>query len=238
VVCGAAESSLHPTVASAFENARALAADWADPAEASRPFDVRRNGFVLGEGAAVLVLERTEHATARGAAGYADLIGWGASTDAYHPIMPRPDGEGAADSMHLALDDAGLAPSDVDYVNAHGTGTRLGDLAETVALHAVFGGNQPAVSSIKGATGHLLGASGAVEAAVTALSIAHGALPPTLNLETPDPACELDHVQGTARLGPVRCALSNSFAFGGHNISLLFGPAHTGANRRPERGNR
>lgn len=238
VVCGGADASLHPTIAAAFTNARALAGGWDDPTEASRPFDLRRNGFVLGEGAAVLVLERTEHATARGACGYADLIGWGASTDAHHPTTPRPDGEGAMDSMRAALANAGAQPSDVDYVNAHGTGTKLGDLAETTSLHAVFGGRQPAVSSIKGATGHLLGASGAVEAAVTALSVAHGALPPTLNLETPDPACELDHVQGTARLGPVRCALSNSFAFGGHNISLLFGLAGTSAKRRPEDGNR
>ena len=237
VVCGGADASLHPTIAAAFTNARALATGWEDPTASSRPFDSRRNGFVLGEGAAVLVLERTEHAAARGASGYADLLGWGASTDAHHPTTPRPDGEGAMDSMRMALASAGVEPSDVDYVNVHGTGTKLGDVAETTALHAVFGDHQPAVSSIKGATGHLLGASGAVEAGVTALSIAHGALPPTLNLENPDPACELDHVRGTARRGPVRCALSNSFAFGGHNISLLFGPAHTGSTRRPERGN-
>jgi 3-oxoacyl-[acyl-carrier-protein] synthase II len=238
VVCGGADASLHPTIAAAFTNARALAGGWEDPAASSRPFDSRRNGFVLGEGAAVLVLERTEHANARGASGYADLIGWGASTDAYHPTAPRPDGDGAIDSMRAALASAGAQPSDVDYVNAHGTSTKLGDLAETIALHAVFGGHQPAVSSIKGATGHLLGASGAVEAGVTALAVAYGALPPTLNLDDPDPACELDHVRGTARPGPVRCALSNSFAFGGHNISLLFGPAGTGATRRTERVSR
>lgn len=237
VVCGGADAALHPTIAAAFNNARALAAGWDDPAAASRPFDSRRNGFVLGEGAGVFVLERTGHADARGASGYADLLGWGASTDAHHPTTPRPDGEGAMDAMRAALANAGAAPSDVDYVNAHGTGTKLGDIAETVALHAVFGGRQPAVSSIKGATGHLLGASGAAEAAATALSVAYGALPPTLNLDTPDPACELDHIRGSARLGPVRCALSNSFAFGGHNISLLFGPPTTGATRRPERGN-
>ncbi|HEV2343409.1 MAG TPA: beta-ketoacyl-[acyl-carrier-protein] synthase family protein [Actinocrinis sp.] len=225
VVCGAAESPLHPTIASAFDNARALSEGWDDPAAASRPFDRRRNGFVLGEGAAVLVVERAEHAAARGASGYADLLGWGASTDAYHPTAPRPDGEGAADCMRLALEDAGLEPSDVDYVNAHGTGTKLGDVAETVALHAVFGTRQPAVSSIKGATGHLLGASGALEAAATVLSVARGVLPPTVNLDDPDPACDLDHVRGSARPGPVRAALSNSFAFGGHNLSLLFGPA-------------
>ncbi len=234
VVCGGADAALHPTIAAAFTNARALASGWADPAEASRPFDRRRNGFVLGEGGAVLVLERARHADARGAAGYADLIGWGASTDAHHPTTPRPDGEGAIDSMRAALAGAGAHASEVDYVNAHGTGTKLGDLAETIALRAVFGDDGPAVSSIKGATGHLLGASGAAEAAATALSVAHGALPPTVNLDEPDPACALDHVRGTARRVTVRRALSNSFAFGGHNISLLFGPASTGATRRPE----
>jgi 3-oxoacyl-[acyl-carrier-protein] synthase II len=234
VVCGGAESPLHPTIAAAFSNARALAEGWPDPAAASRPFDRRRNGFVLGEGAAVLVVERTAHADARGAAGYADLIGWGASTDAHHPTAPRPDGEGAAGCMRGALDRAGLTPGDVDYVNAHGTGTKLGDLAETRALHTVFGPAGPAVSSVKGATGHLLGASGAVEAAVTALSVAREALPPTANLDTPDPACDLDHVRGRPRTGPVRVALSNSFAFGGHNISLLFGPAGTAVPRFPK----
>ena len=233
VVCGGTDAPLHPTVIAAFANARALAEDWADPAEASRPFDARRNGFVLGEGSGALVVERTEHADARGAAGYADLIGWGSSTDAHHPTTPRPDGEGAIDSMRSALARAGLAPDGVDYVNAHGTGTRIGDRAEAGALRAVFGPAGPAVSSIKGATGHLLGASGAVEAVATALSVARGVLPPTANLDTPDPECELDHVRGMARPALVRAALSNSFAFGGHNISLLFGPASTTAARFP-----
>jgi 3-oxoacyl-[acyl-carrier-protein] synthase II len=236
VVCGGADAPLHPTIAAAFTNARALARGWADPAAASRPFDARRNGFVLAEGGAVVVVESTRHADARGAAGYADLIGWGASTDAHHPTTPRPDGEGATDSMRKALACADVDPRDVDYVNAHGTGTKLGDVAEAVALRRIFGDGGPAVSSVKGATGHLLGASGAAEAAATALSVAYGALPPTLNLDTPDPACELDHVRGAARYQPVRCALSNSFAFGGHNISLLFGPAGTGATRRPAGG--
>ncbi|GHH75622.1 3-oxoacyl-[acyl-carrier-protein] synthase 2 [Kitasatospora indigofera] len=227
VVCGGSESSLHPTIAAAFTNARALAHGWEDPERSSRPFDGSRNGFVLGEGSAVLVLERTAHADARGAAGYADLIGWGASTDAHHPTMPRPDGEGAADSMRSALANAGLAPADIGYVNAHGTGTRLGDLAEATALRTVFGDDQPAVSSTKGSTGHLLGAAGAVEAAVTALAVARGLLPPTANLESPDPGCDLDHVRGRARAVPLRAALSNAFAFGGHNISLIFGPPST-----------
>ena len=237
VICGGADAPLHPTIAAAFDNARALAAGWDDPAAASRPFDSRRNGFVLGEGGAVLVVESTRHADARGAAGYADLIGWGGSTDAYHPTTPRPDGEGATDSMRAALANADVTAADVDYVNAHGTGTKRGDVAEASALRRVFGDDGPAVSSIKGSTGHLLGASGAAEAVATVLSVAHGALPPTLNLDSPDPACELNHVRGVARYQPVRCALSNSFAFGGHNISLLFGPAGTGATRRPEGGN-
>ena len=227
VVCGGSESSLHPTIAAAFTNARALAHGWEDPTRSSRPFDGSRNGFVLGEGSAVLVLERAAHADARGAAGYADLIGWGASTDAHHPTMPRPDGEGAADSMRSALANAGLAAADIGYVNAHGTGTRLGDVAETAALRAVFGDDQPAVSSTKGSTGHLLGAAGAVEAAVTVLAVARGLLPPTVNLDSPDPACDLDHVRGAARSAPVGAALSNAFAFGGHNLSLIFGPAST-----------
>ncbi|MFC1411619.1 beta-ketoacyl synthase [Streptacidiphilus sp. N1-12] len=231
VVCGGSESSLHPTIAAAFTNAHALAHGWSDPEQSSRPFDSRRNGFVLGEGSAVLVLERGAHADARGAAGYADLTGWGGSTDAHHPTMPRPDGEGAADSMRSALASAGLAPADIGYVNAHGTGTKLGDAAEAAALHTVFGTDQPAVSSTKGSTGHLLGAAGAVEAAVSVLAVARGVLPPTVNLDDPDPSCPLDHIRGAARTTPIRAALSNSFAFGGHNISLVFEPPSTRATR-------
>ncbi|MFI5529974.1 beta-ketoacyl-[acyl-carrier-protein] synthase family protein [Kitasatospora sp. NPDC051853] len=231
VVCGGTESSLHPTIAAAFTNARALAQGWEDPAQASRPFDRRRNGFVLGEGSGVLVLESAEHAAARGAAGYAELIGWGSSTDAHHPTMPRPDGEGAADAMRTALANAGLDASDIGYVNAHGTGTKIGDVAESAALNAVFGPDGPAVSSTKGATGHLLGAAGALEAIVSVLAVARGLLPPTLNLADPDPACALDHVRGAARPAELRYALSNAFAFGGHNTSLVFGPTPTGTTR-------
>ncbi|HEX5405125.1 MAG TPA: beta-ketoacyl-[acyl-carrier-protein] synthase family protein [Pseudonocardiaceae bacterium] len=225
VVCGAGEAPLHPTIAAAFTNARALARGWTDPTTASRPFDKGRNGFVLGEGGGVVVLERADFAQARGVTGYADVIGWGASTDAFHPTKPRPDGEGAIASMRMAIADADRKPSDVDYVNAHGTSTPLGDIAETAAIHAVFGEHGPAVSSIKALTGHLLGASGVVEAAATALSVHRGILPPTHNLDDPDPACALDHVRGTPRTGDVRVALSNTFAFGGHNITLLFGPS-------------
>lgn len=225
VVCGAGEAPLHPTIAAAFSNARALARGWTEATAASRPFDKARNGFVLGEGGGVFVVERAEHARARGVTGYADLIGWGASTDAYHPTKPRPDGEGAIASMRRAIADAGRQPSDVDYVNAHGTSTPLGDVAETTAIHAVFGEHGPPVSSIKALTGHLLGASGVVEAAATALSVSRGILPPTHNLDDPDPACALDHVRGAPRTGAVRVALSNTFAFGGHNITILFGPS-------------
>lgn len=231
VICGAGEASLHPTITAAFSNARALAHNWPDPAHASRPFDRKRNGFVLGDGGGVFVVERTDFADARGAAGYADLIGWGGTTDAFHPTKPRPDGQGAAGSMRRAMADAGIAASDVDYVNAHGTSTTLGDVAEAVALHSVFGGGGPAVSSIKALTGHLLGASGVVEAAVTALSVNRGILPPTANLDDPDPACDLDHVRGTPRVGPITAALSNTFAFGGHNITLAFAPASTRSTR-------
>jgi 3-oxoacyl-[acyl-carrier-protein] synthase II len=222
VVCGGSESPFGPTAIASFANARALATRWAVPAEACRPFDLRRNGLVLAEGAAVLVVENAAHAAARGAAGYAELAGWGASTDAYHLTSPRPDGKGAAHSMSRALDDAGLGSADVGYLNAHGTGTRLGDVAECAAINDTFGGHHPAVSSTKAATGHLLGAAGAFEAAVTAMALAVGTLPPTRNLDEPDPRCDLDHVRGKPRVSAVRAALSNSFAFGGHNVSLVF----------------
>jgi 3-oxoacyl-[acyl-carrier-protein] synthase II len=222
VVCGSSEAQLFPTLADAFGNAWALARGWPDPATACRPFDSRRCGFVLSEGAGVLVLERPEFARARGAAGYADLIGWGVTTDAHHPTTPRPDGSAAAECMRRALADAGISGSDVGYLNAHGTGTKLGDVAEAAAIHAVFRDGPP-VSSVKGSTGHMLGASGALEAAVTAAALARGLLPPTRNLDDPDPACELDHVLGGPREATLSHAMSNTFAFGGHNISLVFG---------------
>jgi 3-oxoacyl-[acyl-carrier-protein] synthase II len=220
VVCGGAEAPLLATAATTFRNSRALAGGWADPAEASRPFDRRRNGFVLGEGAGVLVVERAEHAAARGRPAYAEVAGWGVATDAYHPTAPRTDGTGAATAMRLALADAGLAPAEVGYVNAHGTGTKRGDAAEARAIRAVFGAHPPAVSSVKGVTGHLLAAAGAVEAAATALALRHGVLPPTHNLDDPDPECDLDHVRKAPREAAAGVALSNSFAFGGHNVSL------------------
>jgi 3-oxoacyl-[acyl-carrier-protein] synthase II len=223
VVCGCSEAPLFPTLADTFGNARALARGWADPTQASRPFDRRRNGLVLGEGAGVVVLERPEHADARRAARHADLLGWGATNDAHHPTTPRPDGSAAAECMRRAVADAGLTPADIGYVNAHGTSTKLGDVAESLAIRAVFGPYTPPVSSTKGVTGHMLGASGVAEAAVTVEALRRGVLPPTHNLDEPDPACDLDHLQ-SPRPAPVTHALSNSFGFGGHNVSLVFGP--------------
>ena len=231
VICGGSDAPLHPTVAQGFANARALAHDWDDPAAASRPFDSQRNGFVLSEGAGILVLERAAHADARGAGGYADVIGAGVTTDAYHPTTPRPDGAGAVGSMRRALADAGISARDVGYINAHGTGTRLGDLAEARAIREAFEGHSPAVSSTKAVTGHLLGAAGVVEAAATAASIASGVLPPTRNLDDPDPRCDLDHIRKSIRLTETRAAMSNSFALGGHNVSLLIGGPSTRVRR-------
>ncbi|HTJ66811.1 MAG TPA: beta-ketoacyl-[acyl-carrier-protein] synthase family protein [Actinospica sp.] len=224
VFCGGSEALAAPAVAASFHNARALARNWADPTEACRPFDARRNGFVLGEGAGLLVLEHPDHAAARGATSYGHVLGWGATTDAYHVTSPRPDGSGAAAAMRRALADAGVEPASVGYVNAHATGTKAGDVSEARAVTEVFGDHAPPVSSIKGAVGHLLGAAGAVEAATSLLALRHGVLPPTLNLDDPDPAtCALDHVRGTARPANARYAVSNSFAFGGHNVSLVLG---------------
>ncbi len=231
VVCGCGEAPLFPTLADTFGNARALARGWAEPREASRPFDRRRNGLVLAEGAGVFIMERAEHADARRAAGYATVLGWGATTDAHHPTTPRPDGEGAAECMRRALADARLDTSAVGYVNAHGTSTKLGDQAETTAIRTVFGDDTPPVSSCKGHTGHMLGASGVVEAAVCAMAVGHGLLPPTFNLDDPDPVCAGDHIQGSARPESIEAALTNSFGFGGHNVSLLIGRPTTRQSR-------
>ncbi|NBE79754.1 beta-ketoacyl-[acyl-carrier-protein] synthase family protein [Micromonospora rubida] len=231
VVCGASEAPLFPTFADTFGNARALARGWADPAEASRPFDARRNGFVLAEGAALLVLERAEHAAARGVTGYAEVAGYGANTDAYHPTAPRPDGSGAAECMRRALAGGGVTAGDIGYVNAHGTATKLGDIAETAALTAVFGDGGVPVSSTKALTGHLLGASGVLEAAATALALGRGLLPPTWNLDDPDPACPADHISKEPRAAAPEHALTNSFGFGGQNVSLLLRRS-TGAGAR------
>ncbi|WP_018215669.1 beta-ketoacyl-[acyl-carrier-protein] synthase family protein [Salinispora vitiensis] len=225
VLCGASEAPLFPTFADTFGNARALARGWADPAAASRPFDLRRNGFVLAEGAALLVLENAAHAVARGATGYAEIAGYGVTTDAYHPTAPRPDGTGAAESIRRALAGGRVPAAEVGYVNAHGTGTTLGDIAETTALTEVFGANGVPVSSTKALTGHLLGASGVLETAATALALGRGLLPPTWNLDDPDPACPADHIRKEPRASETGYALTNSFGFGGQNVSLLLGRA-------------
>ncbi|GAA3463571.1 beta-ketoacyl-[acyl-carrier-protein] synthase family protein [Saccharothrix longispora] len=225
VVCGCTEAPLFPTFADAFGNALALARGWSDPTTASRPFDRRRNGFVLGEGAGVLVLERAGFARARGAAVLAHVLGWGATSDGYHPTTPRPDGSGAAESMRIALRDSGLSTNDIGYLNAHGTGTKAGDSAESKAIRGVYGDGMPPVSSTKGITGHLLGASGVVEAAIAVTALRKGLLPPTHNLDDPDPACDLNHVRGEPSAAAVDAVMSNSFGFGGHNVSVVFGRA-------------
>jgi 3-oxoacyl-[acyl-carrier-protein] synthase II len=223
MICGASEAGLHPMGIASFAVARALSRRNDEPERASRPFDRRRDGFVLGEGAGVVVLESFEHARARGATPRAELLGYGTSTDAYHVTLPDPGGAGAAACMRRALLDAGLAPSDVDYVNAHATGTRMGDVSEARAIRDVFGGDMPACSATKSMTGHLLGAAGVLGAVIAAYSTATDTVPPTINLDDPDPECELNHVRGAARETPVRAAIANSFAFGGHNATLVFG---------------
>ncbi|MER7990218.1 beta-ketoacyl-[acyl-carrier-protein] synthase family protein [Streptomyces noursei] len=221
VVAGGAEAPITPLYVSSFARMRALSKHSDDPATASRPFDVRRDGFVLGEGAGVLVLETEEHAAARGARPLARLTGYGASSDAHHVTSPHPEGRGAELAMRAALDDAGLTGSGVDYVNAHGTSTPLNDVTEATVISRLLG-NEVAVSSTKGVTGHPLGAAGAIEAAYCALALRDGLIPPTAGLSEPDPRIQVDLVRGAARPGPVRAAMSNSFGFGGQNATLVF----------------
>ena len=232
VVAGCSEAPLFPTLADTFGNARALARGWGDdPEAASRPFDRRRNGLVLGEGAGVFVLERKDFADARGAAAYADVLGWGVTNDAHHPTTPRPDGEGARECMRRALKDAALEPADIGYLNAHGTSTKLGDAAEALAIRTLFGADTPPVSSTKAVTGHMLGASGVVESAVSIRALLTGLLPPTHNLDDPDPDCDLDHVRKDPRAAHVEHVISNSFGFGGHNVSVVYGRPSTQRTR-------
>jgi len=223
MLAGGAEAPICVLGIGGFTAMRALATGFNDePTRASRPFDRRREGFVVSEGAGMLVLESLEHAQARGAPILAELAGFGASCDAYHMTQPSPGGAGAAECMEQALADAGLAPADVGYVNAHGTGTPHNDEAETAAIKRVFG-DRPAglaVSSTKSMTGHLLGAAGAIEAVYTVLAVQRGVLPPTINLEDPDPACDLDYVPNEARRVAIDAALTNSFGFGGTNVTL------------------
>jgi 3-oxoacyl-[acyl-carrier-protein] synthase II len=225
VVAGGTEACLTPFTMAMFVSTGILSRRTGDPARAARPFDRDRDGIVLGEGAAMVVLESEASARARGARAYCELRGWGASSDAHSLTAVPPDGEGLVRAIGLALADAGVAADDVDYVHAHGTGTRSGDPAETVAIKAALGPRARAVpvSSTKSMTGHLIGAAGGLGALVCAFAIAEGAVPPTLNLENPDPACDLDYVADGARRRPVRVALSNAMGFGGNNAALVFG---------------
>lgn len=223
MLCGGAEAALTPLAVGGFTSMKALSQS-TDPNRASIPFDAERNGFVMGEGAGVLLLEELEHALARGAEIVAEVVGYGATCDAYHMTAPRPDGSGGAGAMAMALSDAGVRPEEVDYINAHGTSTHLNDAGETAAVKTVFGGHARtlAISSTKSMTGHMLGAAGAVEAIFSALALRDGFLPATINYQTPDPECDLDVVPNQGREASLRYVLSNSLGFGGHNGSLLF----------------
>ncbi len=219
---GGAEATIVPIGIGGFCAMKAMSTRNDDPKHASRPFDRERDGFVMGEGAGVLVLEELEHAKQRGAKIYCEVTGYGNTADAHHLTAPSPGGEGAARCMKMALRNGGLNVEDISYINAHGTSTPQGDVCETQAIKTVFGGRAKsiAVSSTKGATGHMLGAAGAVEMAICALAIKHGIVPPTINLEAPDPECDLDYVPNTARQMPVNAILNNSFGFGGHNACI------------------
>ena len=225
MIAGGSEAALTPLGLACFVALKALSKRNEDPARASRPFDEDRDGFILSEGAGLLVLEELEHAKARGANIYGELLGFGQSADGTHITAPDEEGRGAAFAMQSALDDAGINPGEVGYINAHGTSTQLGDLAETRAIKRLFNGEAPEVpvSSTKSMTGHLLGASGGIEAVITALALHHGQLPPTINLDEPGEECDLDYVPNEARESKIQYAMSNSFGFGGHNVALLMG---------------
>ncbi|AFZ42753.1 3-oxoacyl-(acyl-carrier-protein) synthase II [Halothece sp. PCC 7418] len=224
MICGGTEAAITPLTVAGFASAKALSTRNDDPEHACRPFDRDRNGFVIGEGSGILILESLAHAQARGAKIYGEIVGYGMTCDAYHITSPTPEGTGAARAIALALKDGNLQPQEVSYVNAHGTSTSANDVTETKALKKALGESayQVAISSTKSMTGHLLGGSGGIEAVATVMAIAQDKIPPTINLENPDPDCDLDYVPHTARETVVNCALSNSFGFGGHNITLAF----------------
>ena len=228
VITGGAEAAITPLGVGGFSSMKALSTRNDDPERASRPFDKERDGFVVAEGSAVLILEERERALKRGAKIYAEVIGYATNGDAYHMTSPAPEGEGAARCMALAVEDAGIRPEDVSYINAHGTSTEYNDTNETQAIKTVFGERayQIPVSSTKSMTGHLLGAAGAVEGVYSVLALHHGLIPPTINYENPDPECDLDYVPNQARKADIKIALSNSFGFGGTNACVIF--------RRPE----
>jgi 3-oxoacyl-[acyl-carrier-protein] synthase II len=223
IFAGGTEATIVPLGLGGFSAMRALSVRNDDPQRASRPFDRDRDGFVMGEGAGVVVLEELNHAKARGARIYCEVVGYGNTADAHHLTAPAPHGEGAARCMRMALKSAGLNPSDISYINAHGTSTPQGDVAETQAIKTVFGEHAKhlAVSSTKGATGHMLGAAGAAEMAICAKAIETDIVPPTINLDNPDPECDLDYVPHTARQMKVNAVVNNSFGFGGHNASII-----------------
>jgi 3-oxoacyl-[acyl-carrier-protein] synthase II len=223
IVAGGTEGAINPAGIGGFNAMKAISTRNDAPERASRPFDKDRDGFVMGEGSGIVILEELEHARSRGAKIYAEVIGAGASGDAYHITAPHPDGRGAVRAMSAALKDAGIAPSEVDYINAHGTSTDVGDPIESRAIRKVFGSHADvlAVSSIKSMIGHLLGAAGAVELIATILAIRDNMLPPTINLENPDPECDLYYVPNRAEARPVRTAISNTFGFGGHNSTII-----------------
>ncbi|HEY5997745.1 MAG TPA: beta-ketoacyl-ACP synthase II [bacterium] len=224
MLAGGSEATVTPMGISGFNALKALSTRNAEPERASRPFDAERDGFVMGEGAGIVALEELEHALARGARIYAEFGGYGATADAYHLTAPSPDGDGAVRCMRMAIRDAGLTPAQIGYINAHGTSTKINDAIETKAIKTVFGeaAARVPVSSTKSMTGHLLGAAGGVESIVAALTIARGVIPPTANLEHPDPECDLDYVPNVARRADVDAVLSNTFGFGGANACLVF----------------
>jgi 3-oxoacyl-[acyl-carrier-protein] synthase II len=223
MICGGAEATITPLGVGGFNSMRALSTRNEEPARASRPFDRDRDGFVIAEGAGIVVIEELEHARRRGARIYAEISGYAANADAHHITAPAPEGEGLQRCIRLALKDAGMQVGDIDYINAHGTSTKMNDANETMAIKKVFGDHarKVMVSSTKSMTGHMLGATGGVESAICALTLARGVVPPTINYDTPDPECDLDYVPNTAREIPVRTALTNSSGFGGTNACLV-----------------
>lgn len=228
MLAGGSEGSVNEMAVAGLANMTALSTNNDDPARASRPFDATRDGFVIGEGAAVLVLESLEHAQARRAKIYGEILGYGSTNDAYHISAPAENGRGAAECMRMALKDASLAGEDIDYINAHGTSTPLNDKSETAAIKTAFGeyAYQVPISSTKSMTGHTIGAAGAIEAIVCLLAMRDGIIPPTINYTTPDPLCDLDYVPNKARKAELKITMSNSFGFGGHNATLILGKAN------------
>ena len=224
MIAGGSEAAITPMSVGGFGQMRALSTRNADPGRASRPFDKDRDGFIIGEGAGVIILEELEHARQRGATIYAEMAGYGSSADAYHITAPSEDGDGGRRAMAMAVRKAGIRPDEVDYINAHGTSTPFNDKLETLAIKRLFGDHATrlAVSSTKSMTGHLLGGAGGLEGGISALAVYHQLVPPTINLDHPDPECDLDYVPHTSRAMPIRYALSNSFGFGGTNAALLF----------------